>query len=580
MPPRSDRPDDYAGPLDQLEPLEPPDTETERSGPPGDRPAGVPAKPAAPALRPVEFARWIWRQLTSMRTALVLLFLLAIASIPGSLIPQERIDPNAVLAFKANHPSLTPLFDRIGMFAVFNSVWFSAIYILLMLSLVGCIVPRARVYAKNARARPPNAPRNLSRFPAYDAWETAEPRAVAAARARDLLAGQRRRVEVYETADETVVSAEKGYLREAGNLLFHVAVLIVLIGFAVTGLYGFKGSAAVISGQGFSDTLTQYADFTPGGRYDTASLPPFQFTVDDFNVSWKRSGAGVGTPLTFNADLSVTSRPGAKPSNYDLQVNHPLNVDGVSVFLVGHGYAPVVTVRDGKGRVAFKGPVIFLPQDSSFTSFGVIKVPDASPTQLGFEGYFFPTAALNNAGQPYSAFPDADNPVLSLIAYKGDLGVDSGPPQSVYVLNKDHLTPFTMGNGKPEALLLREGKTIALPGGAGSIKFDGYKRWVKLQISHSPHKIVPLVGVLLAIAGLLGSLFIRPRRTWVRLRTVDGRTVVEAAALDRSSGGDPDAHIADVARRLRPAADVDGGEAGITADCATADSATETKEHS
>ena len=543
--PSNRRPDDFAGPIDQLEPLETADPIDEP--PPSERRPG-----AAPALRPVEFARWVWRQLTSMRTALVLLFLLALAAIPGSLIPQERVDPSAVFAFKTSHPSLTPVFERIGMFTVYSSVWFSAIYLLLMLSLIGCIVPRARVYAKNFGARPPKAPRNLSRFPAYATWLSDEPLDVAAQRARSLLERQRRRTEVYSSGDEIVVSAEKGYLREAGNLLFHIAVLVVLVGVAITGLYGFKGTAAVISGTGFSNTLTQYDEFTPGAWFNSADLAPFTFKVDAFHVSWKRSGAGVGTPLAFNADLSVTDRPGAKPYAYDLRVNHPLVVDNTSIYLVGHGYAPVVTVRDGRGRVAFSGPVPFLPQDASFTSFGVIKVPDASPTQLGFEGYFFPTAALNKTGNPYSAFPDADNPVLSLVGYRGDLGVDSGVPQSVYLLDKDHLKPFTMGNGKPQPLLLREGKSVALPGGAGSIRFDGYQRWVKLQIAHSPGKIVPLLGVLGAILGLLGSLFIRPRRTWVRVRPEGGRTVVEVAALDRVSGGDPDAHVAEVAAQLDP----------------------------
>jgi cytochrome c biogenesis protein len=538
----SGRPDDFAGPVDQLDPPDP-------LGP-GNEPAKQPAPAAPPALRPVEFARWVWRQLTSMRTALILLFLLAVAAIPGSLIPQERVDPSAVFAFKTNHPTLSPIFERLGIFTVYSSVWFSAIYLLLMLSLVGCIVPRARAYAKNLGSRPPRAPRNLSRFPAYATWTSDDPQHLIAEQAVSLFDRQRRRTELYSTGGEVVVSAEKGYLREAGNLLFHVAVLVVLVGVAVTGLYGFKGTAAVISGTGFSNTLTQYDDFTPGARFSTANLAPFTFKVDDFNVSWKRRGAGVGTPLKFDAELSVTDRPGAKPYPYDLRVNHPLIVDNTSVYLVGHGYAPVVTVRDGTGRVAFSGPVVFLPQDASFTSFGVIKIPDASPTQLGFEGYFFPTAALTSAGNPYSAFPDADNPVLSLVGYRGDLGVDSGVPQSVYVLDKDHLTPFTMGNGKPQPILLREGKTVALPGGTGSIRFDGYQRWVKLQIAHSPGKIVPLVGVLSAILGLLGTLFIRPRRTWVRLRSEGGRTVVEVAALDRVSGGDPDAHVAEVAAQL------------------------------
>ena len=101
-------------------------------------------------------------------------------------------------------------------------------------------------------------------------------------RAERRLRGQRRRVEVYAeegAGSRRRGSAEKGYLREAGNLLFHVAVLVVLVGFAVTGLFGYKGSVAVIEGQGFSNTLTQYDDFTPGARFNPDNLSPFSFVV-------------------------------------------------------------------------------------------------------------------------------------------------------------------------------------------------------------------------------------------------------------------------------------------------------------
>src|ERR1043165_2697188 len=101
---------------------------------------------AAPALRPVEFARWTWRQLTSMRTALILLFLLALAAVPGSVVPQESVDSVAAAQWRARHDTLTPIYDKLGLFSVYDSVWFSAIYILLMISLVGCILPRTRVY--------------------------------------------------------------------------------------------------------------------------------------------------------------------------------------------------------------------------------------------------------------------------------------------------------------------------------------------------------------------------------------------------------------------------------------------------
>jgi cytochrome c biogenesis protein len=509
------------------------------------RPLTPSRRPPAAPIGPVGFARWLWRTLTSMRTALVLLFLLALAAIPGSLIPQQKVDPTAVSAYQRAHPTLSPWFNRVGMFHVYTSPWFSAVYLLLMISLVGCFVPRIRLYARAARARPPRAPANLARLPAFDSFHTDESPAQVAERATRLLRSQRRRVAQYEVADGArVVSAEKGYLREAGNLVFHIAVLVVLVGVAVTSLWGFKGSVVVVQGDSFSNTLIQYDDFASGGRFSSTDLAPFAFTVDRFAVAYDRHGPGRGTPTRFDAQLSVVDRPGEQARRYDLRVNHPLQVDGTSVYLVGHGYAPVVTVRDGRGDVVYSGPVVFLPLDGSFTSYGVIKAPDASPTQLGFEGYFFPTARLGPDNRPVSAFPAPDNPVLSLIGYHGNLGLDSGSAQSVYELDKSALTSYKLADGKPRPLLLRPGDTVRLKD--GSITFTGLKLWAKLQISRQPGKILPLAGVLLAIAGLLASLFIRPRRTWVRATPSAGRTLVEVAALDRVSGGSPGEHVEQV----------------------------------
>src|SRR5690606_37373317 len=100
----------------------------------------------APALSTVEFLRWIWRQLTSMRTALLLLLLLALAAVPGSLIPQRSVDRIAVERYFEQHPDLAPIYDKLGMFSVYTSVWFSAVYILLMVSLIGCFIPRIWAY--------------------------------------------------------------------------------------------------------------------------------------------------------------------------------------------------------------------------------------------------------------------------------------------------------------------------------------------------------------------------------------------------------------------------------------------------
>ncbi len=225
--------------------------------------------------------------------------------------------------------------------------------------------------------------------------------------------------------------------------------------------------------------------------------------------------------------------PESPERSYDLRVNHPLKVDGASVYLLGHGYAPRVTVRDGKGEVAFSGPAPFLPQDGNFSSFGVIKAPDARPEQLGFEGFFLPTATIDPQLGPISVFPDALDPALVMTGYYGRPADETGKPQSVYQLDKSKLTQFDNGKGDKLRFQLAPGDSIKLPDNRGSITFDSYDRWVKLQVSHTPGLNLALGGISLAILGLMGSLFIHPRRTWVRVRTVDGRTVVEVAGLDR-----------------------------------------------
>lgn len=107
---------------------------------------------------------------------------------------------------------------------------------------------------------------------------------------------------------------------------------------------------------------------------------------------------------------------------------------------------------------------------------------------------------------PYSAFPDAVNPVLTLLSYHGNLGLDNGRPQSVYVLDKTRLTPFRKPDGQDFRVDLALGKTVRLPNGAGSIRFDRVDRFLRVQISQSPGKGIALAGVLLGILGPLGSL--------------------------------------------------------------------------
>ncbi|MDO4784354.1 MAG: cytochrome c biogenesis protein ResB [Propionibacteriaceae bacterium] len=468
----------------------------------------------------VELARWSWAQLTSMRTALFLLFLLAVAAIPGSMIPQRSVSPINVLDFKQAHPELDRFYEPLGFYEVYSSPWFSAIYLLLFVSLVGCILPRIGVYARAVRTPPPKIPKRLDRLPAYARADAADP---------DLGLAERwlrqRRFRVVTTADG--VAAERGYLREAGNIVFHLGLVFILAGVAWSNLAGFRGSAVIVEGQGFSNNITQYDDLSAGGLVDTERLRPFTVKLNRFIAEFETGEVQRGAARRFEAHVEVTD--GGEHRGETIEVNHPLDLGGTKVHLIGHGYAAHVTVKDGAGEVAFSGPVVFLPQDGNFTSSGVIKVPDARPQRLAFEGLFLPTATIDMRG-PHSLFPDAYAVELFVNAWHGDPKAETGRPENVYTLDTAGLAPVTQPDGTPLRVQLKPGQGFDLPNGLGSVSFDGWSRWVKLQISDTPGIPLALAALAAAITGICLSLFIRPRRLWVR-RTDTG---IEAGGLDRA----------------------------------------------
>ena len=524
----------------------------EAEAPPGPPGPPDPGPVRLPELGPLELLRWMWRQLTSMRIALILLFLLALAAVPGSVIPQLPQNPAAVRDFVAAHPDLAPWVQRFGLFDVFGSIWFAAIYLLLFVSLVGCIVPRSWQHARAMRAKPPATPRNLSRLPGYRRLTTTAEPAAAVTAAEQVL----RRARFRTVVDPGAVRAERGYLRETGNLLFHLAVVGLLVAFAAGKMYGFRGSALVVEGDGFTNTLTQYDTLTPGRMLDPEHLAPFTLKLTDFEARYLESGPQRGQPADFAAVVDYRSGPAASAETRRIRVNHPLVVDGVKVFLGAHGYAPVVTVRDAEGQIVFRGPVPFIRQEpSSLASGGVIKVPDAIPDQLGFDGFFLPTAAFDPNLGPVSTFPAALNPRLVLTGWRGDLGLDSGIPQSVYRLDTRKLTQLRASadpGGEPWRTSLAPGQRAELPDGLGSITFDGYREWVNLEVARDPGRSPALVSAALALLGLLLSLSLRRRRVWVRAHAGDGeRTVVEIGALARTEAPGLDDEAEQLAARLR-----------------------------
>jgi len=496
----------------------------------------------------VALIRNTWRNLTSMGTALVLLFLLALGAIPGALLPQRSLNESKVDEYLDQHPTIGPWLDRVQAFSVFSSVWFTAIYVLLFVSLVGCLTPRIFEHARSLRAVPVAAPRNLTRLPKHaQATVSGEPEAVAT-RMTKRLKGWR---QVTRTEDGvTEISAEKGYLREFGNIVFHFSLLGLLVAVAAGKMFGYEGNVIVIAdgGPGFcSASPAVFDSFRAGNVVDGTSLHPTCLRVNDFDAHYLPSGQATMFAANIDyqdgADIDTgTWRP------YRLEVNHPLRIGGDRIYLQGHGYAPTFTVTfpDGQSRTSTlqwkpESPITLL-------SSGVMRVDPPGGTygddrerrkhQIAIQGLFAPTAQLDGK-LLMSSFPAMNDPAVAVDIYRGDTGLDSGRPQSIFALDPRMIDQHRLT--KQARVNLKAGERTKLDDGT-VVRFDGAVPFINLQVSHDPAQLWVLLFALSMMGGLLVSLVVRRRRIWIRIAPAEAGTVeVELGGLartDNSGWGD------------------------------------------
>lgn len=470
--------------------------------------------------------RWFWRQLTSMRTALFLLLLLALAAVPGSIYPQRSADPNGVRLYFNEQPELAELLDSLQLFDVYTSVWFSAIYILLFISLIGCVLPRTKVHWEAMLAKPVQTPKNLQRMPVHTVIAgTGDSIGIA----HKTLRSMGFRAEVQGNS----VSAERGYIKETGNLVFHYSLIGVLLAVGIGGGFSYSGQRLLVEGDVFVNNLASYDAFSPGPLFFEEELQTYSIRLDKFEVVYDLQNlANRGQPIDFIATITKTI-DGQEVQN-ELRVNYPLAVPGANVYLTGNGFAPVLTLRDGEGNIAFSGAVPFLPQDGNMTSLGVIKAPDALPEQIGMIAFFYPTAEQLESGAYTSIYPDPFIPLMTMNVYKGDLGLDGGIPRNVYALDTSEMELVAGRDGPNPPLLLEIGDVVQLPDGLGSVSFDGLRRFASFDIAFNPGGVWVLLFSLIALFSVVISLLVPRRRVWVR-DNEDG--TIELAALAR--GDDP-----------------------------------------
>ena len=473
-----------------------------------------------------------------MRTALVLLVVLAAASILGSLFPQEGLSPQRVDQYFTDHPALAPVLERLGLFDVFGSAWYMAIYLALLGALVACLVPRTRALWRVLRSRPPRGG-DLARYRTRARFSTPAAPAEAMDAARRVLRRHR-----YRLADhEGQLAGEKGYLREAASMLFHVSLLVMLIGLAYGKGYGYRGQAAIVEGETWANARVGYDSFSPGRFFGADDLAPFQLRLDDFTNSFHPNN----TPREFASHLTALDLDGRRLQAQRVAPNRPMTVDGVRIFQSDYGYVPVVQVTDAKGReLLAPQEVLTLRDPATEWSTGAVKVTNATP-QVGLELTMFTglvTAPNCPGGAPFCNDPRLVRPVLVVLAYQGDLQANRA--QSVFTLDRSKLEPL---GDRP--LLLVPGQSQKLANGM-TVSFTDLKQYSVLTLARDPGVPVVAVAAALLLAGLIPSLYVTRRRVWVRAAPDgQGGTRVELAGLALQGKATFEAELARLAEQVQ-----------------------------
>jgi cytochrome c biogenesis protein len=498
-------------------------------------PTARPDRPLRPGLG--ETLRLAWREYRSMRTALVLLVVLAAASILGSLFPQEGLSPQRVDQYFGDHPALAPVLERLGLFDVFGSAWYMAIYLALLGALVACLVPRTRALVRVLRSRPPRGG-DLARYRTRAGFHTPAPPDDAMAAARRVLRRSRYRLQ----DQDGQLAGEKGYLREAASMLFHVSLLVLLVGLAYGKGYGYRGQAAVVEGETWANARVGYDSFSAGRFFGADRLAPFQLRLDDFSNSFYDNN----TPRAFVSHLTALDLDGHELRSQRVAPNRPMTVDGVRIFQSDYGYVPVVRVQDAKGReLLAPQEVLTLRDPASEWSTGAVKVTRASP-QVGLELTMFTglrTAPDCPGGVPFCNDPRLVNPVLVVLAYQGDLQADKA--QSVFTLDRSRLR--LLGD---RPVLLVPGQSRKLANGM-VVSFTDLKQYSVLTLARDPGVPVVAAAAALLLAGLIPSLYVTRRRIWVRAVPAgpDG-TRVELAGLALQGKDAFEAELARLAQQI------------------------------
>jgi len=446
-----------------------------------------------PAVAASDVTDRIWRFFISMRTGLLLILALGLLSLVGTLLVQAPagLDPASYTSWLASihskYGGWTPVFDKLGFFSVFTSIWFKSITVLLTTSVLACSVnraPRLWKLAFHPRTRMSetfftHAPLRASVVVPAEPDETMD-------YVREVLKSHR-----FRTVDDPDdgglnLYADRFRWGPFGTVMAHLSFVIILLGFFLSATTGFKNTGLIVP---------------VGSTVQVGNGTGLSVKAMAFNDAYYEDGS----PSDYASDL-ILYKNGAQVDRQTIRVNHPMKAGGVSFYQSFFGEAAAVKVTDGAGKTLYD---------------------DAAALQFQSDDGNHSIGKFDIKGKGLTVY------VIDVASGKTDPNIRAGQLQ----LEVDQA-------GKKEPIgtqVVDQGKPTTIAG--LTYTFQRTRQFTGLIVAHDPGAPFVWIGSTLLVLGLFMVFFFPHRRVWVRIRkTSGGSEVLCASTMKRDVAFKPQFH--------------------------------------
>jgi cytochrome c biogenesis protein len=440
------------------------------------------------AFSPSSALEWLWATFTSMRLALALMLGLALLALAGSVIIQapaglagDAAAYNAWLTgLKPRYGGFTVIFDKLGLFNVFGSIWFRGLTVALTTSILACSIKRAPVLWKAAVHPRTRMTQTFYESAPYSETVAAEVSAAdALARTQHVFRANRYRTiaDADEASGITHLYIDQNRWAPFGTVIAHLAVVVVLIGGMVGSLLGYRD-------EGFAVPVGSTVAVGGGTGLSVEAV--------SFSDSYYENGA----PSDYASTL-VVYRDGAPVAEKTIRVNDPLEVDGTAFYQSFFGPAAVMAVSDANGAALYQGGVPLLwSSDDDTRRIGQLLLNDQN-----------------------------------LIVYV--VGVASGRVDASIRAGQMQLEIYRVGADQPFAIeTISQGQPLEIDG--LTYTFEREQQFTGLIVARDPGQFLVWLGALSLVLGSFLVFLFPNRRIWAAIKArPDGAAQIYLGATAR-----------------------------------------------